>query len=47
MENNLREKYSVKVSIIPKDEKKGKIEFEYNSREELDALIEMLQSAVR
>jgi len=47
VENNLREKYSVKVSIIPKDEKKGKIEFEYNSREELDALIEMLQSAVR
>ncbi len=47
VENNLREKYSAKVSIIPKDEKKGKIEFEYNSREELDALIEMLQSAVR
>lgn len=43
IEEKLKESTGTKVSIIPKDEKKGKIEIEYYDADELDRLVEKLQ----
>ena len=39
LEDNIREKIGAKVSIKPSDEKKGKIEIEYFSQEELEEIV--------
>lgn len=44
LEENMKEKFGTKVSIRNKKNNKGKIEIEYYSREDLERLIEMLQS---
>lgn len=44
LENDLKNRLGTKVSILPKDEKSGKIEIEYYSKEELNDLIGKLQS---
>ncbi len=41
-ENNLTEKFSAKVSIVPKTDTKGKIEIDYFSKDELNQLLELL-----
>ena len=43
IEEKLKESTGTKVSIIPKDEKKGKIEIEYYDADELERLVEKLQ----
>ena len=43
IEEKLKESTGTKVSIIPKDEKKGKIEIEYYDADELEILVEKLQ----
>ena len=43
IEEKLKEATGTKVSIIPKDEKRGKIEIEYYDAEELDRLVDKLQ----
>ena len=40
LENQLREIIGTKVTINPKTNKKGKIEIEYYSQEELEKIIE-------
>ncbi|MBP5164083.1 MAG: ParB/RepB/Spo0J family partition protein [Lachnospiraceae bacterium] len=44
LENDLKNRLGTKVSILPKDEKSGKVEIEYYSKEELNDLIGKLQS---
>ena len=44
LENDLKNRFGTKVSILPKDEKSGKVEIEYYSKEELNDLIGKLQS---
>lgn len=44
LEEKLKGKFGTKVSIIPKDNRKGKIELEYYSQDELDRLVHILQS---
>ena len=43
LEEKLKETIGTKVSIIPKDENKGKIEIEYYNSDELDRLVDKLQ----
>lgn len=43
IEEKLKESTGTKVSIVPKDEKKGKIEIEYYDQDELERLVEKLQ----
>lgn len=43
LEEKLKESTGTKVSIIPKDENKGKIEIEYYNSDELDRLVDKLQ----
>ena len=43
IEEKLKESTGTKVSIIPKDEKKGKIEIEYYDADELERLVDKLQ----
>jgi len=43
-ETKLRTKIGAKINIAAKDEEKGKIEIEYNSKEELEAIVESLLS---
>ena len=44
VENDLKNRLGTKVAILPKDEKSGRIEIEYYSKEELNDLIAKLQS---
>ncbi len=44
VENELKNRLGTKVSIMPKDEKSGKVEIEYYSKDELNDLIGKLQS---
>ena len=44
VENDLKNRLGTKVSIMPKDEKSGKVEIEYYSKDELNDLIGKLQS---
>lgn len=44
VENDLKNRLGTKVSILPKDEKSGKVEIEYYSKDELNDLIGKLQS---
>ena len=44
LENDLKNRLGTKVSILPKDEKSGRVEIEYYSKEELNDLIGKLQS---
>ena len=44
VENDLKNRLGTKVAILPKDEKSGRIEIEYYSKEELNDLISKLQS---
>ena len=44
LENDLKNRLGTKVSILPKDEKSGKVEIEYYSKDELNDLIGKLQS---
>ena len=44
VENDLKNRLGTKVSILPKDEKSGRVEIEYYSKEELNDLIGKLQS---
>ena len=44
VENDLKNRLGTKVSIMPKDEKSGRVEIEYYSKEELNDLIAKLQS---
>ena len=39
LEDEVREKLGAKVNIIPKDEKKGKLEIEYFSQSELEEIV--------
>lgn len=43
IEEKLKESTGTKVSIVPKDEKKGKIEIEYYDQDELERLVDKLQ----
>ncbi|HAQ51143.1 MAG TPA: chromosome partitioning protein ParB [Lachnospiraceae bacterium] len=43
LEENLKESIGTKVSIIPRDNNKGKIEIEYYNQDELERLVEKLQ----
>lgn len=47
MEEKMKSIMGTKVSIFPKDKKKGKIEIEYYSVEELERLMELLESLPR
>lgn len=47
MEEKMKSIMGTKVSILPKDKKKGKIEIEYYSVEELERLMELLESLPR
>lgn len=47
MEEKMKSIMGTKVSILPKDRKKGKIEIEYYSVEELERLMELLESLPR
>ena len=44
VENDLKNRLGTKVLILPKDEKSGRVEIEYYSKEELNDLIAKLQS---
>lgn len=44
VENDLKNRLGTKVSIMPKDEKSGRVEIEYYSKDELNDLIGKLQS---
>lgn len=44
MEEKMKSIMGTKVSILPKDKKKGKIEIEYYSVEELERIMELLES---
>ena len=44
LENDLKNRLGTKVSILPKDEKSGRVEIEYYSKDELNDLIGKLQS---
>lgn len=47
MEEKMKSIMGTKVSILPKDRKKGKIEIEYYSVEELERIMELLESVPR
>lgn len=47
MEEKMKSIMGTKVSILPKDKKKGKIEIEYYSVEELERIMELLESVPR
>ena len=42
LENRIREKVSAKVTIKPANDKKGRIEIEYNSQEELEEIVDKI-----
>ncbi len=42
LENRIREKVSAKVTIKPANDKKGRIEIEYNSQEELEGIVDKI-----
>ena len=42
LENRIREKVSAKVTIKPAHDKKGRIEIEYNSQEELEGIVDKI-----
>ncbi len=44
LEKKMKAKLGTKVSIVPKDESKGKLEIEYYSQEELDRIFTLLNS---
>lgn len=44
IENDVKKIFGTKVSIIKKNEKLGKIEIEYYSKEELDRILELIQT---
>lgn len=44
LEEKMKKKLGTKVSISPKDSKKGKIEIEYYSQDELDRIVKLIQS---
>ena len=44
IEESMKEKFGTKVQIRNKKNNKGKIEIEYYSREDLERIIDMLQS---
>ena len=43
LEEQLKQLMGTKVSIAPKDENKGKIEIEYYTRDEFEAILDRLQ----
>ena len=43
-QNRLVELLGTKVKVVPKDEKKGKIEIEYYSMDELDRIIDLIRT---
>lgn len=45
LENKIRNNLGTKVSIMPKDTEKGKIEIEYYSADELNRIVEMLKNS--
>ena len=45
LQEQMKKTLGTKVSIVPKDNKKGKIEIEYYTQDELDRLVMMIQSA--
>lgn len=47
LEEKMKSIMGTKVSILPKDKKKGKIEVEYYSMEELERIMELLESIPR
>lgn len=44
LEEQLKRLLGTKVSILPKDEKKGKLEIEYFSQDELDRIIDLIRT---
>ena len=46
LEDQVREKIGAKVNIIPKDEKKGKLEIEYFSQSELEEIVNKITGKV-
>lgn len=45
LQEQMKKTLGTKVAIVPKDNKKGKIEIEYYNQDELDRLVMMIQSA--
>lgn len=45
LQEQMKKTLGTKVAIVPKDNKKGKIEIEYYTQDELDRLVMMIQSA--
>ena len=47
MEEKMKSIMGTKVSILPKNKQKGKIEIEYYSMEELERIMELMESVPR